>query len=299
MANLRRNHARQGQGLQTTFRLVIFVFVAIGALVGGYLYLKKYGNEYFETEKFAESDHFDRTFLPSASGQVIHHTYYTLSYNEKNEQAQWVAYVMDRKMLNVPNLPRYNYFYPDYKVTTRSAFHRDYNSSGYTRGHLVPAGDMAFDTLAMRETFLMSNISPQLRAFNNGIWKELEENVRDWTYKAERLYIISGPVFSGPRKTIGRENKIAVPDAFFKVLLDYTDPERKAIAFIIPHEMSEKRLQEFMVSVDEVERATGIDFFNEMINDVEEEKLESQLDKTKWNVSDKRFQLRITKWNYE
>lgn len=296
---MRRNHARQGQGLQTTFRLVIFVFVAIGALVGGYIFLKKYGHQYFETEEFAESDHPARTFLPSASGQVIHHTYYTLSYNEKNEQAQWVAYVMDRKMLNVPNLPRYNYFDPDYQVTTRSAFHRDYNSSGYTRGHLVPAGDMAFDTLAMRETFLMSNISPQLRAFNNGIWKELEENVRDWTYKAESLYIISGPIFTGYRKTIGRENKIAVPDAFFKVLLDYTDPERKAIAFILPHEMSERRLQEFMVSVDEVERVTGIDFFNEMINDVEEEKLESQFDKTKWNVSDKRYQLRITKWNYE
>ncbi|MBK9564695.1 MAG: DNA/RNA non-specific endonuclease [Saprospiraceae bacterium] len=262
-------------------------------------FLKKYGHQYFETEEFAESDHPARTFLPSASGQVIHHTYYTLSYNEKNEQAQWVAYVMDRKMLNVPNLPRYNYFDPDYQVTTRSAFHRDYNSSGYTRGHLVPAGDMAFDTLAMRETFLMSNISPQLRAFNNGIWKELEENVRDWTYKAESLYIISGPIFTGYRKTIGRENKIAVPDAFFKVLLDYTDPERKAIAFILPHEMSERRLQEFMVSVDEVERVTGIDFFNEMINDVEEEKLESQFDKTKWNVSDKRYQLRITKWNYE
>ncbi len=296
---MRRNHARQGQGLQTTFRLVIFVFVAIGALVGGYIFLKKYGHQYFETEEFAESDHPARTFLPSASGQVIHHTYYTLSYNEKNEQAQWVAYVMDRKMLNVPNLPRNNYFDPDYQVTTRSAFHRDYNSSGYTRGHLVPAGDMAFDTLAMRETFLMSNISPQLRAFNNGIWKELEENVRDWTYKAESLYIISGPIFTGYRKTIGRENKIAVPDAFFKVLLDYTDPERKAIAFILPHEMSERRLQEFMVSVDEVERVTGIDFFNEMINDVEEEKLESQFDKTKWNVSDKRYQLRITKWNYE
>ncbi|MBK7635451.1 MAG: DNA/RNA non-specific endonuclease [Saprospiraceae bacterium] len=82
-------------------------------------------------------------------------------------------------------------------------------------------------------------------------------------------------------------------------MLDYTDPERKAIAFILPHEMSERRLQEFMVSVDEVERVTGIDFFNEMINDVEEEKLESQFDKTKWNVSDKRYQLRITKWNYE
>jgi endonuclease G len=299
MANLRRNHSRQGQGLQNTFRLVIFAIVAIGFLAGGYLYLKKYGNEYFETKAYEESYDTTRTFLPTATGQVIDHAYYSLSYNEKNEQAEWVAYVMDREMLNVPNLPRYNYFDPDYKVTTRSSFHRDYNSSGYTRGHLVPAGDMAFDTLAMRESFLMSNISPQLREFNNGVWKELEENVRDWTHKTERLYIIAGPIFDGPRKTIGRENKIAVPDAFFKVLLDYTDPEKKAIAFIIPHKMSDKRLQEFMVSIDEVERITGFDFFGEMINDNEEEKLESQIEPHKWNVSDKRYQLRITKWNYE
>lgn len=299
MANLRRNHVHQGQGLQTTFRLVIFVFIAIIFLVGGYYYIKKFGFSHFERQEFQDSDHMTRTYLPSASGQVIHHTYYSLSYNERNEQAEWVAYLMDRTMLNVPNLPRYHRFDPDYKVQTRSAFHRDYNSSGYTRGHLAPAGDMAFDTVAMRESFLMSNISPQLRAFNNGIWKELEENIRDWTYKAERLYIITGPVFYGGRKTIGRENKIAVPDAFFKVLLDYTDPEKKAIAFILPHELSDKRLQDFMVSIDEVERATGIDFFNEMINDTEEEKLESSFDPSKWNVSEKRYQLRITKWNYE
>jgi endonuclease G len=299
MANLRRNHSRQGQGLQNTFRLVIFAIVAIGFLAGGYLYLKKYGNEYFETKAYEELNDAARTFLPTANGQVIDHAYYSLSYNEKNEQAEWVAYVMDREMLNVPNLPRYNYFDPDYKVTTRSSFHRDYNGSGYTRGHLIPAGDMAFDTLAMRESFLMSNISPQLREFNNGVWKELEENVRDWSHKAERLYIIAGPIFDGPRKTIGKENKIAVPDAFFKVLLDYTDPEKKAIAFIIPHKMSDKRIQEFMVSIDEVERVTGFDFFGEMINDTEEEKLESQIDPHKWNVSEKRYQLRITKWNYE
>lgn len=299
MVNLRRNHVKQGQGLQTTFRLVVFVFVAIGILAGGFVYFKKYGSSYFLSPVYAEAEHPSRTYLPSASGEVIHHAYYSLSYNEKNEQAEWVAYMMDRKMLNVPNLPRLSRFDPDYKVSTRSAFHRDYNSTGYTRGHLVPAGDMAFDTIAMRESFLMSNISPQLRAFNNGVWKELEENIRDWTYKAERLYIITGPIFFGARKTIGRDNKIAVPDAFYKVLLDYTDPERKAIAFIIPHEKSDTRLEDYMVTVDEVERVTGIDFFNEMINDAEEEKLESTFDRSKWNVSDKRYQLRISKWNYE
>jgi endonuclease G len=275
------------------------MIIALLALVGGYFYLKRNGNLPVITPSKLAADTELRTYLPSSRGQIVHHTYYSLSYIERNEQPEWTAYIMDRKMLNVPNLERYKHFAPDYQVSTRSAFHRDYNNSGFTRGHLVPAGDMAFDTIAMRESFYMSNMSPQLRAFNNGIWKELEENIRDWTYKAEQLYIITGPIFNGVRKTIGRENKIAVPNAFFKVLMDYKNPEHKAIAFIIPHEMSDRRLEEFMVTIDQVEILTGIDFFNDLINDAEEEKLESQIDKTKWNVSDKRYQLRISKWNYE
>lgn len=299
MAKFRQNHTRQNNGLQTTFRLVVFLIFAIAALAGGYYYYKKNIHSFVLQTEPATEDIPLRTYLPSSIGEVVNHTYYTLSYIEKNEQAEWAAYVMDRTMLNKPNLPRYDNFEPDYMVSTRSAFHRDYNNSGYTRGHLVPAGDMAFDSVAMRESFYMSNMSPQLRAFNNGIWKELEENIRDWTYKAEKLYIVTGPIFTGPRKTIGRENKIAVPDSFFKVLLDYTDPERKAIAFIIPNKISDRPLNEFMVSVDEVERVTGIDFFYEMINDAEEEKLELNIIKNKWNVSEKRYLLRISKWNYE
>ncbi len=299
MAQFRQNHTRQSKGLQTTFRLVIFLIIAVAALAGGYYYFKIYIHSYADRPVIEEADRSLRTFLPTSSGEIIHHTYYSLSYVEKNEQAEWTAYYMDRKMLNVPNLPRYEYFDPDYMVTTKSAYHRDYINSGYTRGHLVPAGDMAFDTTAMRESFLMSNISPQLRECNNGVWKELEENIRDWTYKAENLYIITGPIFNGPRKTIGKENKVAVPDAFYKVLLDYNDPEKKALGVIIPNEISNRRLEEYMVTIDEVEKITGLDFFNEMINDIEEEKLESFIDKKKWNVSDKRYQVRISKWNYE
>lgn len=240
-----------------------------------------------------------RTFLPSHTGEVVHHQYYSLSYKEAHEQAEWVAYKMDRKMLNASNVPRARDFVVDPMVTTKSLHHRDYSNSGYTRGHMAPAGDMAFDSTAMRESFYMSNMSPQLRQLNNGIWKELEENIRDWTYKAETLYIITGPILDNPIKTIGKGNNITVPSAFYKVLLDYTDPERKAIAFIIPHELSERRLEEYMVTVDEVEKITGLDFFYEMLSLDEQVKIESTIDKSKWNVSDKRYQLRISKWNYE
>jgi endonuclease G, mitochondrial len=235
--------------------------------------------------------------IPTATGEIVRHQYYTLSYVERHEQAEWTAYKMDRKMLNAPNLGRDDRFEPDYDVQTRSAFHRDYTGSGYTRGHMVPAGDMAFNADAMRESFYMSNMSPQLRAYNNGVWKELEENIRDWTYKANELYIITGPILTNPIKTIGKENKITVPSAFYKVL--YDPLHNKGIGFVIPHERSEERLETYMMTIDKVEQLTGLDFFFQLLNDDKEEQMESTINPSAWNVSDKRYQLRINKWNFE
>ena len=297
MVQLRRNHSSNNKGLVTTFRLIIFLIIAVIALVGSFIYYKK---TFLNSSTYIqEIDYSDRTFLPSATGEIVFHKYYTLSYVEKYELAEWTAYMLNKDLLNKPNVDRFQNFIPDYNVSTRSSFYSDYANSGYNRGHLVPAGDMAFDTVAMRESFYMSNITPQHRAFNNGIWKELEENIRDWTYKSETLYIITGPVLTNPITTIGIENRVTVPSAFYKVIMDYSSPEKKGIAFIIPNELSVRRLEEYMCTIDDVERATGLDFFNEMINDVEEEKLESIADKNLWKVSEKRYQLRLNKWNYE
>jgi len=297
MVQLRRNHSSNNKGLVTTFRLIIFLIIAVIALVGSFIYYKK---TFLNSSTYIqEIDYSDRTFLPSATGEIVFHKYYTLSYVEKYELAEWTAYMLNKDLLIKPNVDRFQNFIPDYNVSTRSSFYSDYANSGYNRGHLVPAGDMAFDTVAMRESFYMSNITPQHRAFNNGIWKELEENIRDWTYKSETLYIITGPVLTNPITTIGIENRVTVPSAFYKVIMDYSSPEKKGIAFIIPNELSVRRLEEYMCTIDDVERATGLDFFNEMINDVEEEKLESIADKNLWKVSEKRYQLRLNKWNYE
>ncbi len=297
MVQLRRNHSSNNKGLVTTFRLIIFLIIAVIALVGSFIYYKK---TFLNSSTYIqEIDYSDRTFLPSATGEIVFHKYYTLSYVEKYELAEWTAYMLNKDLLIKPNVDRFQNFIPDYNVSTRSSFYSDYANSGYIRGHLVPAGDMAFDTVAMRESFYMSNITPQHRAFNNGIWKELEENIRDWTYKSETLYIITGPVLTNPITTIGIENRVTVPSAFYKVIMDYSSPEKKGIAFIIPNELSVRRLEQYMCTIDDVERETGLDFFNEMINDEEEEKLESMADKNLWKVSEKRYQLRLNKWNYE
>ena len=237
-------------------------------------------------------------YLPSSTtGQVIKHAYYALSYNEEHEQAEWVAYKLDRDLLRAPNVERTNNFRPDPKVRKASASHRDYSRSGYDRGHLVPAADMAHSEEAMSETFYMSNISPQIRNFNSGIWRELEENTRYWANKFGELYIVTGPVLSrGIRDQIG-DNEVSVPDEFYKVLLDVTEPEIKAIAFIIPNEVSDRPISDFAVSIDQVESITGIDFYPNLLEDELEEQLEADFDTDLWPLSDSKYRLRLEKWN--
>lgn len=234
----------------------------------------------------------------STTGQVISHDFYTLSYSEKHEQAEWVAYQLTRESLQVPNVDRTNNFRPDPKVSKASASKRDYIRTGYEKGHLAPAADMAFSEEAMSESFYMSNMSPQISNFNGGIWRELEETVRDWAYRFGHVYVVTGPVLSrGIRESIG-DNKVSVPDLFYKVILDYSGTEHKAIAFLMPNEVSDKPITDFAVSIDQVEEITGIDFFPEIITtNAAEERLERRFNPALWEVNEKRFKLRKEEWN--
>jgi endonuclease G len=200
-------------------------------------------------------------------------------------------------MLRKPNLDRPDRFNPDYDVDSRSAYHSDYSGSGYTRGHLVPAADMSWDEEAQKETFLMSNIAPQPREFNGGIWKELEESVRDWTYHNDRLYITSGPLFLENLGNIGKKNRVAIPSHFYKTLMDIDGKQQKAIAFIIPNKKSVEKLSYYATTVDDVENKTGFDFYPNILTQDKEEELESSFDINDWNFSEKRYELRINKWN--
>lgn len=240
----------------------------------------------------------DRFYLPAnGTGTIYHLDYYSFSYSEKFEQAEWVAYILERTQLDMPNVKRTDNFRADLDISTRSADPNDYRGSGYDRGHLVPAADMAFGVEAMSTTFLMSNISPQVHTFNGGIWRELEELTRGWAKYFKRLYVVSGPILTeAPIEYIGR-NKVAVPSAFFKVLLDIDEPEQKGIAFLIPNAKSDAPLQDYMLSIDSLESITGFDFYPDLLEDQVEEKLESEFNPDLWKTNDKKYHLRVEKWN--
>lgn len=203
--------------------------------------------------------------------RIITHSGYSLLYNETHEQASWVAYDLTREETN-KLYPRTDKFIPDPLVLSGTASDSDYSGSGYDRGHLAPAADMGWSSAAMAESFYYSNMSPQAPSFNRGIWKKLEEQVRAWATEYGEVYIVTGPVLSSGLPAIGPE-KVSVPKYYYKVILDYSEPDLKGIGFVLPNSGSSQSLQNFAVSIDSVEKVTGTDFFP-ALPDAQEKNLE-------------------------
>jgi endonuclease G len=211
--------------------------------------------------------------------QIVRHLGYTLQYNEKHEQADWVAYILTREE-TLGGYSRTNDFSPDFKVTSSSANDADYSGSGYDRGHLAPAADMGWSEQSMRESFFYSNMSPQAPSFNRGIWSRAEAFTRIAAYENEKLCVITGPVLEDDLPQIG-PNKVSIPRYYYKVLLDFVEPDYKAIAFIIPNKAGAYELSQYAVSVDSVESITGIHFFSALPDSLEQ-KLESEFNVADW-----------------
>ncbi|WP_159021894.1 DNA/RNA non-specific endonuclease [Formosa sp. L2A11] len=221
-------------------------------------------------------------YLPtSTTGEVVFHNTYTLSYNEYYEQAEWVAYELKKSDIVYNNRKR-PYFNEDKAVKTKSADWRSYKKSGYDKGHLCPAGDRKKSLASYNETFLTSNISPQLHDFNAGIWNDLEQQVRTWAKSYNAVYVVTGGVLNKNLKTIGKD-PVAVPNYFYKIVFKDDANGGKMIGFIIPNKANEhKPIKSYMVSVDQIEAETGIDFFPRL-DDTLEENLERNANSDGWS----------------
>lgn len=217
--------------------------------------------------------------------EIIKHKNYTLRYEEDYEVPAWVVHKLRGEYTRGTASRGDNQFMPDRKVKDNSALSGDYSSTGYDRGHMVPAGDFKCCQEFMTETFYMSNIAPQVPDFNRGIWENIESRIRGWSVRDEELFIVTGPVLRKGLPTIGRYNNVAVPEFFYKLVLFYQPKSGKKprmIAFLLPNEsLVGKRMNSFVVSVDEVEKATGLDFFAKLPADIQT-KLEANSSWSDW-----------------
>jgi endonuclease G len=217
--------------------------------------------------------------MPSApeSSSVLRKTLHALSYNPEHKLADWVFYGLGTEELR-DCVPRSNYFRRDPELPLGdSAELADYKGSGYDRGHLKPAGDSRSDRTGMRESFFLSNITPQPPRFNQGIWNRLEVLVRAWAKRAA-VWVVTGPVLKDSLPTLGR-SQISIPDAYYKVLL--RQDLSAAVALALPTDAASP-LNSYLLSIDDLEEWTGIDFFPSLSRE-QEARLESRVDRRAWN----------------
>lgn len=222
-------------------------------------------------------------YLPKSKGEIVKHSYYTLSYNEIHEQAEWVHYKLDSIMLKRKEKRKKNYTI-DIKVPTGSASTNDYKFSGYQRGHLAPAADMKMNLISVNEAAYMSNISPQAASFNQGIWSRLENRIRSLAKKSE-LYITTGGILKSDLEKIGRKNKVSIPKEFYKIIYDAKN--QKMFAYLMPNSKLDS-IEKYVVTVDFIESITGIDFYPQL-----NIKIESKLESVKNSLLPERKSISI------
>lgn len=243
----------------------IYTLLLLICVIGFWLFENFYTPAHYSESNQTKEEGipFVKELLPtSTTDAIVVHDHYMLSYSEPHEQAEWVAYTLEKSHLTYDDRKR-PYFIEDPKVKTKSADWRNYRGSGYDRGHLCPAGDRRFSEFAYNETFYTSNITPQDRDFNAGIWNRLEMQVRQWSKRYGTIYIITGGILKGNMKEIGEED-VDIPQAFYKVVVRKDRDAYKVLAFLFPHEESHLPLKEFVISVDELESISGLDFFSDL-----------------------------------
>jgi endonuclease G, mitochondrial len=229
----------------------------------------------------------------ASNDEVIYHSAYALAYDEKHEQAKWVAHIILPLVKN-GNEGRTNDFRPDELIKTGSAVESDYflkillpdstykyDGFGYDRGHLAPSADFRYSKKALSESYYYSNMSPQTAELNRGTWANMEDALRQYAVVNNTpLFVTTGGVLHDGLKRIERgTNKVSIPEYYYKVVADVTN--NKGIAFIMPNQACGSLIAQYACSIDSVETLTGLDFFVGL-DDIAESKIENTSDVASW-----------------
>ena len=219
----------------------------------------------------------------SKSDILIEHEGFSLLYDTKTLCPRWVAWELTAEETR-GKVSRQNVdFKEDESVPKQyQVASWDYNGGGYGRGHMCPAGDMKWSQEAMQDCHYMTNICPQTAELNKTWWEHLERACRQWARQYGSVQIVCGPIFSENPKHFGKKHRMAVPRAFYKVVLTLKKGDEKAIGFFYTNDNAPQPMEDAVRSVDDIERLTGIDFFSSL-PDEQEDKLEAMTDLRAWD----------------
>lgn len=292
--NRKRSSHKRKSSTYPKIGCIIAILVLIPVCYGLYLYLSQQSdqsNNRNNPDSTVVSSPTRTPSMPSAKEliiprsttprkeQIIHHTGYVVSYNENLRLPNWVAYELTRQETQ-GNAKRTNRFIVDPQAKGVIATNADYTHSGYDKGHMAPAADMKWSNAAMKESFYFSNMCPQHPELNRRRWKDLEEKIREWAVADSAIIIVCGPIAQKTTRKIGK-NSVTVPEKFFKVILSPFTPSPKAIGFLFDNERAVAPLATYAVSVDSIEKLTGMDLFAPLPDELEN-RIEAQKDCRQW-----------------
>lgn len=217
--------------------------------------------------------------LLGVSEQIIKKKAYIVSYNKDSKTPNWVAWHLTAEHTDGP-YRRLGNFHEEEDVPVPRATLDDYRGSGWSRGHMCPAGDNKWDETAMFESFSLVNVCPQNASLNSGLWNSIEMDCRKWARRYGDIYIVCGPVFYNREHEVIGYNEVYVPEAFFKVVL-CLNGKPKAMGFVVKNTDGNKKRDLYYNSIDQVERITGMDFFPALPDDIEKQ-VEAEVNMKEW-----------------
>lgn len=212
--------------------------------------------------------------------QVKDYTGFRLGFNKDNHTPNWVAWELLASETDGP-FSRSDNFWQDEEIAGCPSTD-DYKRSGFDRGHLCPAADNKLTQEMMEDCFVMANMAPQARALNAGAWKTLESKERLWAQRDGKLYIVAGPIYEAADTQRIGDMGVRVPSAFYKVMIATDVDAPRGIGFIYPNMTAPGNMQNYSMTIDEVEKITGLDFFHNLPDDIENE-IESKTSFKEWN----------------
>lgn len=215
---------------------------------------------------------------PACSGTILSKEFYVICYENDRKIPEWVTYHLSAENLK-GTASRKDDFRPDPALPKgQRAELSDYRNSGYDRGHMAPAADFKRSNIAMSETFLLSNMSPQTPNLNRRTWAELEDEVRSLANSHGNIWIFTGSLFldsnehpTVPTTFIGTD-RVAVPTNFYKVILCQHSPDTyEMFAFVLPNQRAvlSGTPRDYIVTVKNVQQLSGLDFFSALPDDIE------------------------------
>ena len=202
---------------------------------------------------------------PNAADTLLCRTGYVIGFDCEKRSALWVAYEVTPAIHNSANVARSNDFRADRELPENCRKELTDFSGTYDRGHLVSSASLDANHKMNSDTFLLSNMSPQLPNFNRTIWTALEKRERKWSNLRGKVYVFAGPIFNGEKK----HGRIRIPSHFYKIIIDPAKGE--SISFLLPHRpLYSDHLKSYRTSIDIIEAISGVDFLTHLEDDLED-----------------------------